>query len=50
MCHRYICKTQIDDKSQIDVQSSNRRLILKYMTGFHFLISTFNDVTAVYFK
>jgi hypothetical protein len=50
MCHRYICKTQIDDQSQIDVQSSNRRPILKYMAVFHFLISTSNDVTAVYFK
>ena len=37
----YICKTQID------VQSSNRCPILKYMAVFHFLKSTSNDV---YFK
>jgi hypothetical protein len=40
----YICKTQID------VQSSNRHPILKYMAVFHFLKSTFNYVTDVYFK
>ena len=46
----YICKTQIDVQSLIDVQSSNRRPILKYVTVFHFLKSTSNDVTDVYFK
>jgi hypothetical protein len=46
---RYICKTQIDVQSLIDVQSSNRRPILKYMAVFHFLKSTYTliDVTSV---
>ena len=43
----YICKTQIDVQSLIDVQSSNRRPILKYMAIFHFLKLTSTDV---YFK
>ena len=46
----YICRTQIDVQSLIDVQSSNRHPILKYMDVFHFLKSTSNDVTDVYFK
>jgi hypothetical protein len=46
----YICKIQIDVQSLIDVQSSNRRPILKYMAVFHFLKSKSNDVTDVYFK
>jgi hypothetical protein len=46
----YICKTQIDVQSLIDVQSSNRRPILKDMAVFHFLKSTSNYVTDVYFK
>ena len=46
----YICKTQIDVQPLIDVQSSNRRPILKYMIVFHFLKSTPTDVTDVYFK
>ena len=29
-----VCKTQIDVQSLIDVQSSNRRSILKYMAVF----------------
>ena len=33
----YICKTQIDVQSLIDVQISNWRPILKYMVVFHFL-------------
>jgi hypothetical protein len=37
-------------ETQIDVQSSNRRPILKYMAVFHFLKSTSYDVTDVYFK
>ena len=41
----YTCKTQTDVQSLIDVQSSNRRPILKYMAVFHFLKSTSNDVT-----
>ena len=45
-----ICKTQTDIQSLIDVQSSNRCPILKYMADFHFLKSTSNDVTDVYFK
>ena len=44
----YICKTQIDVQSLINVQSSNRGPILKYMVVFHFLKSTFNYVTDVY--
>jgi hypothetical protein len=52
---KYICKTQIDVQSLIDVQSSNRRPILKYMAVFHFLnrrpmtslTNTSNDVTPV---
>ena len=46
----YICKTQIDVQPLIDVQSSNWRPILKYMAVFHFLKSTSNYVTDVYFK
>jgi len=46
----YICKTQIDVQPLIDVQSSNRRPILKCMAVFHFLKSTSNYVTDVYFK
>jgi hypothetical protein len=46
----YICKIQTDVQSLIDVQSSNRRPILKYVAVFHFLKSTSNDVTDVYFK
>jgi hypothetical protein len=41
----YICKTQIHVQSLIDVYSSNRRPILKYMAVFHFLKSRSNDVT-----
>ena len=41
----YICKTQIHIQSLIDVYSSNRRPILKYMAVFHFLKSMSNDVT-----
>jgi hypothetical protein len=37
-------------KSLIDVQSSNRGPILKYMAVFHFLKSTSTDVTDVCFK
>ena len=37
----YICQTQID------VQYSNRRPILKYMAVFYFLKSTSNDVTPI---
>ena len=40
---RYICKTQIDVQCLIDVQSSNWRPILKYMTVSHIRKSTFND-------
>ena len=47
---RYIFKTQIDVQPLIDVQSSNRRPILKYMAVCHFLKSTSNDVTDVYIK
>jgi hypothetical protein len=46
----HICKTQIDVQSLIDVQSSNQCPILKYMAVFHFLKSTSNYVTDVYFK
>jgi hypothetical protein len=46
----YICKTQIDVQSLIDVQFSNRRTILKYMAVFHFHKSTSSDVTDVCFK
>ena len=41
---QYICKTQIDVQSLIDVQSSNWRPILKYMAVFHFLKSTFETM------
>jgi hypothetical protein len=46
----YICKTQIDVQPLIDVQSSNRCPILKYIAVFHFLILTYNYVTDVDFK
>jgi len=46
----YICKIQIDVHSLIDVQFSNCRPILKYIAVCHFLKSTSNDVTDVYFK
>jgi hypothetical protein len=48
-CHLY-WSMLIDLVYLIDVQSSNRRPILKYMVVFHFLKSTFNYVTDVYFK
>ena len=37
----YICKTQIGVQSLIEVQSSNRRPILKPVAVFHFLKLTF---------
>ena len=37
----YICKTQINVQSLIDVQSSNRRPIRKPVAIFHFLKLTF---------
>jgi hypothetical protein len=51
----FVCKTQIDIQSLIDVQSSNWRPILKYMAFFTFsnrrpitsLTYTSNDVTPV---
>jgi len=46
----YIYKTQIDVQSLIDVQSSNRRPILKSMAVSYFLKSTSKDVTDVGFK
>jgi hypothetical protein len=46
----YIYQTQIDVQSLIDIQSSNRRPILKYMAVFYFLKSTSNYITDVYFK
>jgi hypothetical protein len=40
----------VNSEGVIDVQSSNRRPILKYMAVFHFLKSTSNYVTDVYLK